>query len=187
MSQRYFQKLDANGNAVGSPNCWDVGDEAFMPLDASGTVLAGWKEITGSWPLPLTLQDLQNKQILLLKQQYQTAISAPVSFTNAAGVTATYAFGSALTPGGRNAELVLSEVIAAGSANWKADVWVDTNGVAQTMTFADLQGLQAAVEAAETPDEQKLMTLIAQVQAVTTKDPANPSATAIKTIQAVTF
>lgn len=118
-------------------------------------------------PIP-TLSQAQAAQISALQDSYQAAINAPVSFKNAAGVTSTYAFGNTLTLGGTNAQALLTQILSAGSTSWTANVWFDTNGVAQTMTFADLQGLAAAVEAIETPDEQHLMTKIAAVQAATT-------------------
>jgi hypothetical protein len=42
------------------------------------------------------------------------------------------------------------------------------NGVAQTFTFADVQGLAAAMSAQDTPSELNLVSKIAQVQAATT-------------------
>lgn len=123
---------------------------------------------TGTWPVLPTLAQAQSAQSALIKQSYLSALNTPVTFTNAAGVTSTYAFGNTLTAGGSNAQRLLVSIIAAGSASWKAGVWFDTKGIAQTMTFADLQNLAAAIEAAETPDEQDLMSLLAQIQAATT-------------------
>ena len=143
----------------------------------------GWTVVNGALvapPAPTAAQLLaqaQAAQIATLQASYKIAINAPVSFRNAAGVTSTYAFGSALSPGGTNAQSLLTQILSAGSAAWAAGVWADTTGKMQTMTFADLQGLAAAVEAMETPDEQKLMTLIAQVQAATT----------IAAVQAIVF
>ncbi len=110
----------------------------------------------------------KSAQSAMLQQSYQSAISAPLPFTNSAGVTSSYAFGNTVAPSGSNAQNLLTQIIAAGSAAWKAGVWFDTNGIAQTMTFADLQGLAAAIEAMETPDEQALMSKLADVQAATT-------------------
>ena len=71
------------------------------------------------------------------------------AFTNAAGVASHYAFGSALLPSGTSAIDLLTSVLAAGAAAWKAGVWMDVSGVWQTMTFAGLQALSAAIEAAD--------------------------------------
>lgn len=139
-----------------------------------------WQVVNGaivSAPASVLLAQAQSAQIIVLKTAYQTAINAPVTFTNAAGVTSTYAFGNSLSPSGSNAQDLLTQIIAAGSAAWKAGVWFDTNGVAQTMTFADLQELAVAIEAAQTVDEQDLMTKMAEVQA----------ATSISAVQAITF
>lgn len=131
-------------------------------------------------PSPTTAQLLQaakTAQLAVLQSGYQSAINIPVSFKNAAGVTSTYAFGNTITPGGSNAQSLLTQIISTGSSAWRAGVWFDTNGVAQTMTFADLQGLASAVEAMETPDEQDLMTKISEMQ----------SATTISAVQAIVF
>ena len=119
------------------------------------------------WPIPSTLAQQQQANITMLQTAYQTAINAPVMFKNAGAVTSTYAFGSTLTHGGTNAQSLLTQILSAGSTAWIAGVWFDIAGVAQTMTFADLQGIALAVEAMETPDEQHLMTKIAAVQAQT--------------------
>ena len=121
-----------------------------------------------SVPTSVLLAAAKTAQSALIKQGYLAALNTPVTFTNAAGVTSTYAFGNTLTAGGSNAQQLLASIVAAGSAAWKAGVWFDTNGVAQIMTFADLQNLAEAVEAQETPDEQDLMSLLAQIAAATT-------------------
>ena len=132
-----------------------------------------WTIVNGALqlaPAPTTAQLIAQQQqanIVSLQASYQTAINAPVTVKNTAGITSTYAFGNTLTHGGTNAQALLTQILSAGSTAWTAGVWFDVVGVAQTMTFADLQGLAAAVEAAETPDEQHLMVKIAAVQAQT--------------------
>lgn len=134
-------------------------------------------DIGAEYPATPTLAQAKAAQVAVLQSAYQAAISAPVTFKNAAGVTSAYAFGNTLTLGGANAQDLLTQIVDAGAAAWKVGVWFDTNGVAQAMTFADLQSLVAAIEAAETPDEQNLMTKIAQVQAAAT----------VAQVQSVTF
>ena len=68
---------------------------------------------------------------------------------------------------GMKASDLLSQVIAAGSSAWTLGKWIDANDVAQTFTFADLQGLAAAMEAAVTTDWTDLVAKIAQVNAAT--------------------
>ena len=162
-------QFDSAGNPLGD---W-VADSTY-PVPSDVTLCT--QEQAGTWPawtlvngsLVQSLTYAKAAQSALIKQGYLAALNTPVTFTNAAGVTSTYAFGNTLTAGGSNAQQLLASIVAAGSAAWKAGVWFDTNGVAQIMTFADLQNLAEAVEAQETPDEQDLMSLLAQIAAATT-------------------
>jgi len=115
-----------------------------------------------------TLAGAQAAQIAMLQADYVSAINAPVSFKNAAGVTSTYHCGSTLAVNGMTGQQNLAACIGAGSSAWTMGKWLDVNGVAQTFTFADLQGLAAAAEAVEVPDWQDLIAKIAAVQAATT-------------------
>ena len=151
-------------------------DQALQPQQYQVDVLANPVSVIAA-PAAKLLALAQTAQIAALQAAYQSAISTPVNFKSGAGVTSTYAFGNTASPSGANAQDLLTQIIAAGSSAWKAGVWFDTNGVAQTMTFADLQGLAAAIEAAETPDEQDLMTKIAAVQTATT----------VAAVQAISF
>ncbi len=123
---------------------------------------------TALTPPPPTLAQSQAAQIATLQAAYLAAINSPVSFKNAAGVTSTYPAGNTLLINGQSAQSVIMSVIAAGSAAWTLGKWLDTNNVAQTFTFADTQGLAAAMEAAATLDWQDLVAKIAEVQAATT-------------------
>ncbi len=151
-------------------------DQALQPQQYQVDVSANPVSVIAA-PAAQLLSLAQAAQVAVLQASYQEAINTPVNFKNAAGVTSTYAFGNALSPSGSNAQDLLTQIISAGASAWKAGVWFDVNGVAQTMTFADLQGLAAAIEAMETPDEQDLMTKIAAVQAATT----------VAGVQAITF
>ncbi len=124
-----------------------------------------------------TLAQAQSAQIAILKAGYLTAINAPVSFTNAAGVASTYPSGNTVLITGDKAKTLLSEIISAGSAAWTLGKWVDMNDVAQTFTFADLQGLASAMEAAVAADYGTLVNKIAAVNAATT----------VSAVQAVTW
>ncbi len=185
-SSNYLTYIPATGVVTGSGFTPDgtlppdsiacTADQALQPQQYQVDVAANPPSVIPA-PAAQLLSLAQAAQTAVLKASYQTAISIPVSFKNAAGVTSTYTFGNAPAPSGTNAQDLLTQIIAAGAASWKAGVWFDVNGIAQTMTFADLQGLAAAIEAAQTPDEQDLMTKIADVQAATT----------VAAIQAVTF
>lgn len=115
-----------------------------------------------------TLAQAKASQIALLQSAYKTAINAPVTFKNAAGVTSTYPSGNTVLTNGMKASALLAQVIAAGSSAWTLGKWLDTNNVAQTFTFADLQGLAAAMEAAITLDWTDLIAKIDEVNNATT-------------------
>lgn len=144
------------------------GDAALMQSQA---IASGWLEVTGSWPPALTLAQAQASQIAVLNAAYQAAIVAPVSFRTAAGTTANF-------PQSNQAKQYLAQCMGAGAAAWTLNLWLDVNNTpVSPFTFADLQGLAAAFEAAEIPEYQDLLTKVAAVQAATT----------VAAAQAVTF
>lgn len=109
-----------------------------------------------------TLAQARAIQVAILNAGYAVAIAAPVSFTNAAGTAATY-------PQTDAAKQNLTSCITTGAAAWSLNLWLDVNGNPVTpFTYADLQALAAAMEAAEAPDFQELLTLVSQVSAATT-------------------
>lgn len=110
------------------------------------------------------LEAAQSAQIATLNAAYQTAINAPVSFTNAAGTAATFNQ-DATAKGNLQDALLASEK----SGVWSINLWLTTSGTPVTpFTYADLQGLAAAMDAVDAPDYQQLLTLISQVNAATT-------------------
>ncbi len=120
-------------------------------------------------PAPTPAQLLtaaQTAQIAALQSAYKSAINIPVSFKNAASITSTYPSGNTILINGQTATAMLQQVLAAGSSAWTLGKWLDTNNVAQTFTFADLQGLAAAMEAAVTLDWQDLVAKIAEAQTI---------------------
>lgn len=118
-----------------------------------------------------TLDQAKAAQIAALNAAYKAAINAPVSFTTAAGATAQF-------PQSDQAKAYLAQCIDAGAAAWSLGLWLDvSNNPVSPFTFADLQGLAAAMEAAETPDYHRLMTKAAQIAAATT----------VNAVQAITF
>ena len=119
----------------------------------------------------------QATQVNALQAAYRRAVNAPVSFKNAAGVTSTYPAGDTLAINGKTALQNLEACLDAGSAAWTLGLWLDTNNVAQTFTYADLQGLAAAMAAVDTLDWKDLVSKIAQVQAATT----------VTEVEAITF
>ena len=114
------------------------------------------------------LQDAKTAQNAILTASFQTAMTVPVPFTNAAGIASTYPNQDTVSFNGKTAGQNLQAVLNAGSAAWIFGHWLDINGVAQVFTFADVQGLAAAMSAQDTPSELNLVAKIAQVQAATT-------------------
>lgn len=114
------------------------------------------------------LAKAQATQTAALQAAYTAAINQSVSFKNAAGVTSTYPSGNTVLANGMTAQRMITTILSAGSAAWTLGKWLDTNNVAQTFTFADLEGLAVAMEAAGSADWTELVSLIAQVQAAKT-------------------
>lgn len=137
---------------------------------------------TYSDAVPVLLVQAQAAQIDTLKAAYVAAVNAPVTFKNAAGVTSTYPSGNTVLANGMTAQQMLSTILAAGSSAWTLGKWLDSNSVAQTFTFADLEGLAAAMEATGTASWSDLVTKIAEVQAITESTP-----NAIAAVQAITW
>lgn len=110
------------------------------------------------------LAQAQAAQIAILNASYQAAIVQPVSFTTAAGHTDTFAQDA-------QSKTYLMNAIDAGtkSGTWPLNLWLNAAGQPVTpFTYVDLQNLAAAMEAAEVPEYQDLLTKIAAVQAVAT-------------------
>ena len=174
----YALETDTNGIVVGShvyPDGFTV-PTGYISCTKEQFGVAGTLQVVNG-QITESLQAAKTAQIALLKAGYQTAINAPVTFKNAAGVTSTYPSGNTVLINGMRAKDLLAEVIAAGEAAWTLGKWLDTNNVAQTFTFADLQGLAAAMEAAVTTDWTDLVAKIAQVNAATT----------VAEVQSITF
>ena len=109
-----------------------------------------------------TLAQAQAAQIALLNAAYAVAITAPVQLTTAGGTAARF-------PQSDAAKQNLSNCIMGGAGAWSLDLWLDVNGQPiSPFTYADLQSLAAAMERAEAPDFQELLTLVSQVSAAVT-------------------
>jgi len=180
LTPSYALVIDSHGNGIGSHKWADSGTmvlglNEIECTEAQAQNPMAYQVVNGS--IVESLAFAQSAQIALLQSAYQTAMNAPVSFKNSAGITSTYPSGNTLLTNGMKARDMLAEVIAAGSSAWTLGKWLDTNNVAQTFTFADLQGLAAAMEAAITIDWSDLVTKIAEVNAATT----------VAEVQAITF
>jgi len=162
---------DSNGNGTGSHKWMDattvvLASNEIVCTEAQAQNPSAWQVINGS--LVLSLTSAQAAQKTLLLSAYQSAVNAPVTFKNSAGVTSTYPSGDTILTNGMKAKDLLSSILSAGSSGWTLGKWLDTNNIAQTFTFADLQGLAGAMESAITLDWIYLIAKIANVDACTT-------------------
>ena len=179
----YTYQLLANSASV------QRSDGVFIPNDPCN---ADWQQYQawiadGGVPTPVPappaptaaqlLAQAQAAQIATLQASYKAAINTPVSFKNAAGVTSTYPAGDTVALNGATAMQNLQRALDAGSTAWTLGKWLDTNNVDQTFTYADLQGLAAAMAAVQTLDWQDLVAKVAKVNAATT----------VSAVQAITF
>jgi hypothetical protein len=137
----------------------------------------GWRSINGesdilsgetySATIPVlvpTLLQAQTAQIAVLTSSYQTAITAPVSFTTAAGTTAMFNQNDAA-----QTNLTKAMLESEKSGVWALNLWQDVNGTPITpFAYVDLQGLAAAMGAADLPSYNELLTLVGQVMAAST-------------------
>ncbi|WP_164707925.1 DUF4376 domain-containing protein [Paraburkholderia phosphatilytica] len=111
-----------------------------------------------------TVPGAKAAQIAALNSAYQAAITAPVSYTTAAGTTATFNQDATAKSNLQNAMLASEK-----AGTWPLNLWLSAGGEAVTpFTYADLQGLAAAMEAVDAPDYTQLLSLVAQVNAATT-------------------
>ena len=109
------------------------------------------------------LAQAKASKVSALTMAYNAAIMAPVSFTNAAGTTASFNQQPSDIANLQKAILGSEE-----SGTWSLNLWQDHTGAVVTpFTFADLKGLAAAFESADVPDYTHLLTLLAEVNAAT--------------------
>jgi hypothetical protein len=136
--------------SIGQPGQWYVSAGALAPV-----------------PPPTAAELLataQAAQIATLTAAYEAAITAPVNFTTAAGASAMFNQTDVAKSNLQNAILG-----SQASGKWAINLWLDVNSTPITpFTFADLEGLAAAMEAVDAPDYQELLTLVGQVTAATT-------------------
>jgi len=113
---------------------------------------------------PQTLADAQVQQIAILLAAYAADCAQPVSFTTAGKVTKTFQ----ADPGSVQ---VLQQTLAglsAAQATPAGFYWVAADNTQVPFSFADLQGLAAAMLAQGWTAFQHLQTLKAEVNAATT-------------------
>ncbi len=180
MISSYALIIDNNNNIIG---CHKWADSTLMDM-SSNEIECTFEQAQNpmmycvvNGQVVESLTAAKAAQILVLQSSYQGAVNAPVTFKNAAGVTSTYPSGSTILKNGMKAKDLLSNILSAGSSAWTLGKWLDTNNVAQTFTFADLQGLSGAMESAITLDWTDLIQKIDQVN----------NATSVSAVKAITF
>jgi len=171
VTQAYAIIFDSNGNGTGSHKWMDektvvLASNEIACTEAQAQNPSAWQVVNGI--LALSLTSAQATQKALLLASYQSAVNAPIAFKNSAGVTSTYPSGDTVLTNGMKAKDLLAQILSAGSTAWTLGKWLDTNNIAQTFTFADLQGLAGAMESAITLDWTDLIAKIANVDACTT-------------------
>ncbi len=115
-------------------------------------------------PLFMLLEKAKATQIAVLQSAYQKAIAAPVEYTTANGYTATFSIDSASVS---NLEKVL--LAHADTKVFSLGIWpAADNSIVTPFTYEDLQSLANTIAAIDEPDYLHLLTLIAQVQSITT-------------------
>jgi len=134
-----------------------TGDGTAFQWDGSALVA---KTISAADQLAAARAD----KVASLTLAYNQALVAPVTFTNHTGVTAS--FNQAASDISNLQKAITGSAL---SGTWSLNLWQDATGaVIAPFTYADLQGLAAAMEAADTPQYVHLLTLIAAVTAATT-------------------
>lgn len=117
--------------------------------------------------VPLPLMIVQSAKISDLREDYQTALIAPVTFTTADGHIDSYSQDPVSVSN-------LQKIIGVGVDEWNAlglNLWMNESGIPVTpFTFADIQGLAAAMEAADVPEYKHLLLKISEVMSATTSD-----------------
>lgn len=118
---------------------------------------------TFSATLPVLLAQIQLAQVATVAAAYQSAISQPVSFTTAGKVSKTFQ----ADPG---SIANLQGILAAFTASTLPTgfYWVSQDNTQVPVTYADLQGLAAAMGAQGWTAFQRLQTAKAAIAAATT-------------------
>lgn len=143
----------------------EVSDRATMLQ----TCAPGWTVQNGKLvapPAPTSAQLLaqaQRAQIGIMMADYRNAIQVPVSYTSKGGVTKTYQADPQSVSNLQNAILGMQAAGVTPSGFY----WVSADNTQVPFTFADLQGLAAALLAQGWAEFQHLQTLKAEVMAAT--------------------
>jgi hypothetical protein len=162
----YALILDSDGNVLGphayveQPSTYPSNEVACTAAQAANP--SAWSFVAGE--LVESIPAAQAAQIALLTAAYQAAIVQPVSYTSVGGVTASY-------QADLNSVANLTQMLLAFSRTQTVPsgfYWVCGANTQVPFTYADLQGLAAALGTQGNAAFQQLQTLKAQVLAATT-------------------
>lgn len=149
-------------DTAGGVHGFDEIDPAQVAL--MNQLTPGWTDITGAWPPAPTLAQAQSAQIASIYSSYQTAIAQNVAYTSKAGVAKTFQ-ADPVSIG--NVNDMLSAYGSAQAAP-SGFYWVAADNTQVTFTYADLQGLAAAIGAQGWAAFQKLQNYKTQINTATT-------------------
>lgn len=125
---------------------------------------ATWSNTTFSWVDSRDVATALSDTIDALTTAYTTAIALPVSYTNTAGIAQTYQ----ADPDSRNDVVVTLLGCQATQATPAGFFWVALDNTHVPFSYADLQGLAAALLGQGAPAFAKLQALKVQARAATT-------------------
>lgn len=139
----YFVEIDAQGNLLEllRDDYTAIPPTATKISDADGLMLAAskftdYQLVNGVVAINpnLTLELSRTEQLALMDTSYTAAVTAPIAY-----------MGTTFQTDQASQDLIAGVLTAAGGALPAGFAWYDTNNAPVAMTFADLQGLAAAI------------------------------------------
>ena len=128
----------------------------------------GWTDVTTTWAPANVMADLLAAKLQGFANDYAAAIVADVTYTSKGGITKTYQADAG------SASNLQASILGCQAANPSAPAtppgfyWVASDNTQVPFTFADLQGLAAAIFAQGAAAFQTLQTKKANAKAATT-------------------
>ena len=158
------QTIDIELQAQTGEGMVDVTDDPTWTGDGTAFQWDGTALVAKTVSAADQLAAAKTDKINSLTVAYKQALLAPVTYTTGAGATAS--FNQAPSDIDNLQKAITGSAL---SGTWSLNLWQDASGaVVAPFTYADLQGLAAAFEAADTPEYVHLLTLLAAVTAATT-------------------
>lgn len=133
---------------------------------------ATWSNAAMAWEDQRSIEDARETQLGALGAAYAQAITTPVPFTTQAGVAQTFQ-GDPQSVGNATASMLGCQAAQATPLGF---YWLAADNTQVPFTFADLQGLAAALFAQGHAQFVKLQTLKAQVRAAATVESVTAAA-----------